>query len=366
MMKGLRQNNGTNGYSYQYNLCDHLGNVRYTFDIYDGAVRRLQKDDYYAFGLRKSLQPVVTVNKYLYNGKEIQDELSGQYDYGARFYDPVLGRFSSIDPLSELSRRTSPYGYALNNPIRFIDVDGMYAGEAGSYNSTDEGFDDVLAYLGFGRRTTSTEDDEEPPKKKGRVAFNNPGTIIRKSDIGYSANPVTPGNIETNHFLEEYLGLLDYTVVGRFASFLRDASSNNTEDAVTSSLNLQSYVLKKTFRVSVPVVKAKSEPIAIKPIAMTTSSTSLVPSRTYTIYDGTGQLYKFGVTKADMIRYNQSLALAGPGAYRFYSSVMDKSTAHMMEKYLRSLHYNSTGTYQIPGMKIPYPVNFETGKRVKN
>jgi RHS repeat-associated protein len=66
--------------------------------------------------------------KYKYNGKELQDELGlNMYDYGARFYDPAVPRFWQIDPLAEKSRRYSPYSYALDNPVYYIDRDGMYA-----------------------------------------------------------------------------------------------------------------------------------------------------------------------------------------------------------------------------------------------
>lgn len=91
----------------------------------------VQENNYYLFGLtQKGYNGIIngTDNKYKYNGKDFLDELGlGVYDYGTRNYDPALGRWMNIDPIAETSRRFSPYTYALNNPVFFIDPDGMEA-----------------------------------------------------------------------------------------------------------------------------------------------------------------------------------------------------------------------------------------------
>ena len=122
-------------YSYVYQYKDHLGNVRlaYKDSNNDGAVTAaeiLSEDNYYPFGLKHkgyNSNVVNSNNKYKYNGKELQDELGlNMYDYGARNYDPALGRWMNIDPLSEKGRRWSPYNYAMDNPMFFVDPDGMW------------------------------------------------------------------------------------------------------------------------------------------------------------------------------------------------------------------------------------------------
>lgn len=133
---------------YIYNFTDHLGNVRlsYSDTNKDGIIQPIDYEvnecipkmgcvnkwksgeiidvnNYYPFGLLHNYTVTSTqVYQYKYNGKELEE--TGMYDYGARFYMPDLGRWGVVDPLAETSRRFSPYTYAFNNPINFIDPDG--------------------------------------------------------------------------------------------------------------------------------------------------------------------------------------------------------------------------------------------------
>ena len=105
---------------YHYYLQDHQGNNRVVLNQ-NGTVEEV--NHYYPFG--GLFASSTNVQPYKYNGKEL-DTKNGLnwYDYGARHYDPALGRFTTVDPSSESYYNSSPYAYCGNEPVGRVDPDG--------------------------------------------------------------------------------------------------------------------------------------------------------------------------------------------------------------------------------------------------
>jgi RHS repeat-associated protein len=79
--------------------------------------------------------------RYGFNGKENDNEIKGignQQDYGMRIYDPKLGRFLSVDPITKQYPELTPYQFASNSPIEAIDLDGLERSPAGKFGQYNE------------------------------------------------------------------------------------------------------------------------------------------------------------------------------------------------------------------------------------
>ncbi len=100
---------------------DHVGSTHYLTD-WIGEVR--QHTEYIPFGeVFVDQHTSSDAHPYKFNGKEL-DEETGYYYFGARYYDPRLSLWNSVDPLAEKFPAWSPYSFSFQNPVRYNDPDG--------------------------------------------------------------------------------------------------------------------------------------------------------------------------------------------------------------------------------------------------
>jgi RHS repeat-associated protein len=154
----------TRRYEYIYGLGTKLAKVEYEGNVPQGQIyyyhhdllgspvmltdidgEAVWKGDYAPFGETLEAQPVNWGNPYTFLGNE---DDGGLMDFGARFYDPRIGRFLSPDPIKSAGSASgcNPYTYCLNNPLKYTDKNGMMAR---SINPSAKGLDWALSGGGW-------------------------------------------------------------------------------------------------------------------------------------------------------------------------------------------------------------------------
>ncbi|EDP97305.1 putative cell wall-associated protein precursor [Kordia algicida OT-1] len=135
--EGYIEPTNSNTFSYTFQFKDHLGNIRLSYQdfddngVIDSNTEIKEESNYYPFGLKhKGYNNIITGrnHNYGFGGKEENDELGLEWlDFHARNYNASLGRWMNIDPLSEKFYSYSTYNAMMNDPINYIDPDGMKA-----------------------------------------------------------------------------------------------------------------------------------------------------------------------------------------------------------------------------------------------
>ncbi|MCH7403867.1 RHS repeat-associated core domain-containing protein [Belliella kenyensis] len=107
---------------------------------------------------------------FKFNGKE-REELTGWDDYGARMYMSDLGRWGVVDPVADIYLGFSPYNFTLNNPIKYIDPNGMWVEGANGYSTNDP--DEMRDFLRQLEQQQQRKEQKEEYKKKTKTIDHN-------------------------------------------------------------------------------------------------------------------------------------------------------------------------------------------------
>jgi RHS repeat-associated protein len=195
--------------NYYYFHPDHLGSSSYITNAGGTATQHME---YLPFGETLVDEHLNSFNSpFKYNGKEF-DEETGNYYYGARYYDPKWSIFVSVDPLAE--KTISPYGYCYNNPINLVDPTGMSA--------------DIID---IDKNTGSLKITIQEGKDIVRlVDSKNNNTVIDSYVYGENGSFNRDSQLEVNNFVDEGYGYkINFQDFNKAETFFKFAAKSNVE-----------------------------------------------------------------------------------------------------------------------------------------
>ena len=269
-----------NDNKYHYYIQDHQGNNRLVLNQ-NGTVEEV--NHFYPFG--GLLGNTTTVQPHKYNGKEL-DRKKGLdwYDYGARHYDAAIGRFSTVDPMTEKYYNANLYGYCANNPIKFIDPTGMvYRGYTVDEKGfiipiNEEGGDEYDVLYNLKKYSLKTSKNYDKSGKKAGIKISK-GILSGTKEKNMSSKQVkgagvtldghSTGNIVLNHAYEvqsdeESLSIMDFldrnTDVEWSNTLMENGQGRRVNLLDTSheegTVRLETHQLNKYTRVGFKVMRA--------------------------------------------------------------------------------------------------------------
>ncbi|MCB0516139.1 MAG: RHS repeat-associated core domain-containing protein [Chitinophagales bacterium] len=197
---------------------------------------------------------------YQYNNKELNPQLGlNWYDYGARFYDPAIARWMSVDPLAEKYLSYTPYNYTLDNPVNLIDPDGrdvINTGNRTIYTGGD-------AQNAFRRLIYSSE------RRRPQTSYEEPSSVIAKGGplegknlndyFGYKSNGFVYFESSSGKFIkhEDIRNLVQDEIdhLGDISSFLTELTVGSwVFSGITSNTSLSGSIKTKGINIPITVI----------------------------------------------------------------------------------------------------------------
>lgn len=146
--------------------------------------------------------------RYGFNGKENDNEVKGegaQQDYGMRIYDPRLGKFLSVDPLSADFAELTPYQFASNIPTKAVDIDGMEAswippGQTIRYDQIRSRPDATNQTATTQLRVQQQIEIRASNQRSQSAALSKPKSVLSATDTSPGANILREGHRQQSNF----------------------------------------------------------------------------------------------------------------------------------------------------------------------